>query len=247
MDSRELLIVLATIISCYLKTVISSIGMMNKMLKRRRHFNWFLLTIYVKIMFQQNWIDDGPFFTFFKDKSFWMKIRNQTQWIYALRHWDDKEWIDNFRVSKGSFMYICDRLRDYLKPADTLPNLRPREPVSVEKKVAMTLYFLSSCGEYRQTANFFGLHKSTVCKSVREVIYLINKILLPEFVKMPDERECIEIEEFWRRKVGIRQLILAIDGSHIPILPPSEGFRDFVNRKGWPSLVLQAAVDHKYK
>ena len=36
----------------------------------------------------------------------------------------------------------------------------------------------------------------------------------------------------------------AIDGTHVPIRPPAEGCRDFVNRKGWPSIVvLQALVD----
>ncbi|CAL8240049.1 unnamed protein product [Gadus morhua 'NCC'] len=30
------------------------------------------------------------------------------------------------------------------------------------------------------------------------------------------------------------------------MLPPSDGYKDFVNRKGWPSYVLQAVVDHQF-
>ena len=39
------------------------------------------------------------------------------------------------------------------------------------------------------------------------------------------------------------QAIGAIDGSHIPINPPADGKHDFICRKGYPSIVLQAVVD----
>lgn len=36
-----------------------------------------------------------------------------------------------------------------------------------------------------------------------------------------------------------------IDGSHIAVTAPFEGKKDYTNRKGWDSLVLQAVVDDK--
>ena len=36
-----------------------------------------------------------------------------------------------------------------------------------------------------------------------------------------------------------------IDGSHIPIIPPENNPKEYYNRKGFHSVVLQALVDHE--
>lgn len=59
---------------------------------------------------------------------------------------------------------------------------------------------------------------------------------------MPDETEC-KVISFYKNLTNIPQIIGALDGTHIPILPPFEGYRDYINRKGWPSIVLQGVVD----
>lgn len=95
--------------------------------------------------------------------------------------------------------------------------------------------------------NQFGLHKSTVCKILYSFVKATNKILTPIYVKMPSELEAIENASAFEMSSHIPNILGAIDGSHIPILPPSEGYRDYINRKGWASLVLQGVVDHKYR
>lgn len=62
---------------------------------------------------------------------------------------------------------------------------------------------------------------------------------------MPDSAECEELAAGFEKICNIPQLILALDGSHIPVTPSMSGHADFFNRKGWPSLILQAAVDYK--
>ncbi|KMQ84522.1 nuclease harbi1-like protein [Lasius niger] len=129
-----------------------------------------------------------------------------------------------------------------LEPAEPLLK-PPRKPLSVEKKVAVALYYLASCCEYRVVGNVFGIYKSTVWKCMHAVIEAINTILLPKWITMPDETECKVISSFYEDLTNIPQIIGALDGTHIPILPPFEDYRDYINRKGWPSIVLQGVLD----
>uniref|UniRef100_A0A1A8JZG9 DDE Tnp4 domain-containing protein n=1 Tax=Nothobranchius kuhntae TaxID=321403 RepID=A0A1A8JZG9_NOTKU len=59
------------------------------------------------------------------------------------------------------------------------------------------------------------------------------------------KEEAKEIARRFEASHHIPQITGLIDGTHIPILPPSNGYKDFVNRKGWPSYLLQAVVDDK--
>lgn len=65
-------------------------------------------------------------------------------------------------------------------------------------------------------------------------------------IKLPG---VVEAQEITRRNYlthGVPQVYRALDGTHIPILPPLEGYQDLVNRKGWPSIILHVVVDNKY-
>ncbi|XP_032686452.1 protein ALP1-like [Odontomachus brunneus] len=155
-----------------------------------------------------------------------------------------EDWIETFRMTKETFFFLGDELREQLAP--NINQIETQEPVSVEKQVAVCLYFLSSC-EYRIVGNNFGIHKATVWKCIHKVIDAINAELMSSCITMPDKNECHKIATVFEKKTHIPQLIGAIDGTHVPILPPSDGYRDYINRKGWPSIILQAVVDHNYR
>lgn len=84
-------------------------------------------------------------------------------------------------------------------------------------------------------------------KCIHKVIDAINTKLMSSWITMPGNDECHEIAAAFERKTHIPQLIGAIDGTHIPILPPSDEYRDYINRKGWPSMILQVVVDNNYR
>ncbi|XP_055709000.1 uncharacterized protein LOC129805246 [Phlebotomus papatasi] len=66
-------------------------------------------------------------------------------------------------------------------------------------------------------------------------------------IRMPDEDRCRRSTEEFKKMCGLPQIIAAVDGSHIPILPPEEGRKDFMNRKNYGSIILQGTVDHNIK
>jgi len=175
-----------------------------------------------------------------------MKTRNKNWWkVTVPNNFLNEDWLECFRMKRTTFQFICDELQSELRPAT--PFLISRESLSVEQKVAVTLYYLASYCEYRVVANIFGIHKTSVWRCIHNTVDAINKILLPKFIKMPDINECAMISAAYEARTNIPQIIGAIDGTHIPILPPADGYKDYVNRKGWPSVVLQAVVDNNLK
>ena len=56
----------------------------------------------------------------------------------------DNDWKRNFHMSKGKFLELCEELRSYISPGNS-PNYLT---LSVEKKVAVVLYYLKDTGSF---------------------------------------------------------------------------------------------------
>src|SRR4029434_569009 len=76
-----------------------------------------------------------------------------------------------------------------------------------------------------------------VCFAIREQA--------KQHTKLPDLGEAQEIADRNNRAHHVPQVFGALDGTHVPILPPVAGYLDFVNCKGWPSIILKALVNDK--
>lgn len=91
-----------------------------------------------------------------KQKTIWSKKRSSAWWEdIVLKHFTDHDYLVNFRVDKITFNEICDLVYEDLAPKFT--KLQSRAPISVEKKVAISLYKLASCAEYRIIGNNMGV------------------------------------------------------------------------------------------
>lgn len=173
----------------------------------------------------------------------WTKERSNDFWLRIVGdHFTLSDWLASFRMSKKTFTTLCDIVGTELKPKPLF--LVSRQPLSVEKQVAIALYKLASCAEYRVIGDVMGVHKSTVRKCLFRVTMAINNIMTKNLIFMPSKDEAKFISLQFKTKSFIPQLIGSIDGTHIPITAPHEGYRDFVNRKGWTSYNVMAVVDH---
>ena len=65
------------------------------------------------------------------------------------RAFTDKEWYDNFRLSKETFEYIVSEIENEITRKDT----KMRKAIPSRKRVAIALYYLGSTTEYSTIAN----------------------------------------------------------------------------------------------
>ena len=121
-----------------------------------------------------------------------------------------------------------------------------RKAVSPRKRTAITLYYMSSSAEYRTIANLFGVSTSFVCLCIRDVCKTITKKLKNDFLKLPKGEDLREVMRLYKEKWGFPSCAGAIDGTHIPIQAPLENRTDYIKRKSYHSIVMQALVDSKY-
>ena len=115
-----------------------------------------------------------------------------------------EEWVENFRMSKDSFMSLCYELKPYIEKEVT----RLRLPIPFTKRVAITLYYLVDEGRYRKTANAFGVSRAAVSIIVRDVCRAISLHLGPKYIKMPttDEDVLNAVEAFEKSMVSLNVL-----------------------------------------
>ena len=103
----------------------------------------------------------------------WRNSGRTEQWWLNLYNGilPEREWKKNLRMDRAVFMSLADELRPFLEPGQSPRGL---DVLSVEKQLAMTLYFLKDQGSLIMTANAFGVAHCTVSVVVRKVCDLIT-------------------------------------------------------------------------
>ncbi|XP_065438119.1 uncharacterized protein LOC135981036 [Chrysemys picta bellii] len=172
------------------------------------------------------------------ERRFWARETSTEWWDHIIMEaWDDEQWLQNFRMRKATFMGLCEALAPTLRRKDT----RLRAALPVEKWVAIAIWKLATPDSYRSVANQFGVGKSTVGIMLMQVCKAINRILLRRTMTLGNVQEIVD----GFAQMGFPNCGGTIDGSHIPILAPPHLGTQYVNRKGYFSMVLQALVDHR--
>lgn len=111
----------------------------------------------------------------------------------------ERDWIENFRVSKETFKLLCDKLRPHIERKTT----HLCKPIAVEHRVAITVWCLSTCSEYRTIGHLFGVARSTVCVIVHDTCKAIVDVLLKEYIQFPQGDKLRNVIAGFRTKSGM--------------------------------------------
>ena len=169
------------------------------------------------------------------------KTRVYRREIDPWESYSENELRSRHRFGREGLQFIIDLLSDEIAPAT-----RRSHSLSAKMKVLVTLRFLAS-GSFHEVVGdtFLFFDKSTVSRVVHQVTRaLANKV--NDFIKFPSTRnERDEVKRGLFRIGGFPCAIGCVDGTHVRIKAPSQSEPDYVNRKGFHSINVQAICDHE--
>ena len=174
-------------------------------------------------------------------RTVWSKERSSYWWEQIVgRTFTSQDWLENFRMSRATFMYLCNELRLAIERDDTTM----RKAIPTEQRDALTLWFLATNADYRTIGHLFGVSKSTICVITKDVCAAIVRKLLVKYIRIPTGDGLKEVVDGFKHKWEFPQCAGSVDGTHIPIVSPEECPADYYNRKGWHSILMQGVVNH---
>jgi hypothetical protein len=150
----------------------------------------------------------------------------------------------HFRMTRHTFENLCARLSRH--PVYQ-PSTRPQIPI--ERQVAIVLWRLATGQGIRELEQDKGISQGSVSHFTDRFL----KALLDtsrDVIRWPTGNRINDIKQGFANIVEpgsptLRDVLGAVDGSHIRIWPHSERADKFYNRKCYPSVVLMAICDHE--
>lgn len=144
-------------------------------------------------------------------RSVWCVERSTDWWErVVLGTYTDRQWIDDFRMTKNTFFLLCRQLRPYV----TKKQSKFCKTISHVHRVEIAVYQFASGANFRTVGNLFGVSRATVCLAVHSVTNAITDNLLPVFVKFPEGERLQQVVNGFEQKYGFPQCVGAIDGTH---------------------------------
>lgn len=115
------------------------------------------------------------------------------------------------------------------------------------QKMEILLRFVGDPGFQSGIAEDIGVHRSTVCKTVN---FVMDQIIrrANDWIHFPSTaREMNEARVLWQTRFHMPSVIGALDCTHVEINKPSIFGDEYVNRKGYTSINVQATCDASEK
>jgi len=169
------------------------------------------------------------------------KLREGTlrQHEFHLEEFSDEELRSRYRFGRDSIEFLSAILKNDLQ-RDTKRN----RTLSKTLQILVALRFFASGSFLQVIGDTVGLPKSSVSRVVKDVSLALAK-KQKEFILWPSPAELQEVKRGFFDKGEFPGVIGCVDGTHVRIQAPSADENDFVNRKGFHSINVQAVCNHK--
>jgi len=168
------------------------------------------------------------------------KISNYVEGVVS--EFSEADMLRTFRLSETGMNILLGLVKAALKNRPKT-YVRGRPAVDLRKQVLILLYYLCTQSTEYQIAQIFGISDSTVYKCIARLIDILYEDCQSALIRWPAGDRMLQVVQAFKGKRDISGIIGAIDGSHIAINCPDENACDYVNRKGFHSVVLQAVCD----
>ena len=135
--------------------------------------------------------------------------------MWSIQTFGPHDWIENLRIRNFSM---------FVQSATTIhreTRYKIESAITVEHRVAITLWCLATPVEYSTIAHLFGIARSTVCEIVDETAQSIVSVLLNHYLYFLTGTQLDDIIRGFESKWEFPQCAGAIDGSHIPVWAPT--------------------------
>ncbi|CAA2957239.1 Hypothetical predicted protein [Olea europaea subsp. europaea] len=179
----------------------------------------------------------------------WVKSRSKDWWDqYNSPDFPDEEFRKAFRMGKDTFDLICNELSSAVSKENTML----RDAVPVRQRVAVCIWRLATGEPLRLVSKKFGLGISTCHKLVLEVCSAIRTVLMPKYLRWPDDETVNRIKNEFESISGISNVVGSMYTTHIPIIAPKISVAAYFNRRHTErnqktsySITVQGVVDPK--
>ncbi|KAL2517898.1 hypothetical protein Adt_14145 [Abeliophyllum distichum] len=177
----------------------------------------------------------------------WVKNRSKDWWDQCNSpDFPDEEFKKAFRMGKDTFDLICNELSSVVAKENTML----RDAVPVRQRVAVCIWRLATGEPLRLVSKKFGLGISTCHKLVLEVCSAIRNVLMPKYLRWPDDDTVNRIKDEFESISGISNVVGSMYTTHIPIIAPKISVAAYFNRRHTErnqktsySITVQGVVD----
>ena len=118
-----------------------------------------------------------------------------------------EEWKEKVRVCPDTFKYVCNKICPELCKKSTVR----RTPISVERRVVITFWHLTTDMDYRSIGHPFGVARCTACSVMNEVCTVIIQRLFKLYTSIPSGDSLNQVVQGFADICGFSQCTGAID------------------------------------